>query len=293
MDVRDEIQTKGKVGAPAAVRRAALTAAVVLFGLAWVLASASAPAPGVYAPVPDASASSGAEEGKDWSRFNHSNPMHNRLPCLLCHVRQDNAARPKRTAHMPCAGCHMEQFAKNEGPMCAICHNDEKGAGLKAFPPLRSFSSKFNHQVHARQTGCATCHRPSRGGVALSVPAGIRAHTTCYQCHGPKTVIGERNIGSCGVCHEPGRPVRNSDRAKAYTFNFSHAKHRKDMSCAACHQVRPGSARDRQVTEPLAAMHFAPPNVRSCASCHNKKDAFGEDFSDCKSCHTGPTFSFR
>ena len=45
--------------------------------------------------------------------------------------------------------------------------------------------------------------------------------------------------------------------------------------------------------EPLASMHFAPKNVKSCASCHNTNMAFGETFSDCKRCHTGENFKFR
>lgn len=238
----------------------------------------------------------GAEEQStegDYSKFPHSNQMHSRLPCLLCHKREDNSPRPKRSAHLPCAGCHMQQFAQNEGNICTICHTDSKGPELKPFPPLRSFNVKFNHGLHVRQTGCATCHQPSRRGVALSVPSGAKAHVTCYQCHGPQTKIGERNIGSCGVCHEQGRPTRATDWAKAFQLNFSHAKHTKTMGCAECHEIRPGSARGRQVTEPLASMHFAPKNVKSCASCHNTSMAFGETFSDCKRCHTGDNFKFR
>ena len=29
----------------------------------------------------------------DFSRFGHSNPSHTRLPCLLCHRRDDNSTR--------------------------------------------------------------------------------------------------------------------------------------------------------------------------------------------------------
>lgn len=229
----------------------------------------------------------------DYSKFPHSNAMHSRLPCLLCHKREDNSPQPKRSAHLPCAGCHMQQFAQNEGQICTICHTDPKGPGLKAFPPLRTFNVKFNHGLHVRQARCATCHQPSRKGVALSVPTGSRAHTACYQCHGPRTMVGDRNIGSCGTCHEAGRPVRNSDWAKAFQVGFSHAEHSKEMSCAMCHQVRSGSIKGRQVTKPAASMHFPPSNVKSCASCHNTSMAFGETFSDCKRCHTGENFRFR
>jgi c(7)-type cytochrome triheme protein len=232
-----------------------------------------------------------SEMAQSFANFDHKIQMHNGLPCLLCHKRDDNAAAPTRGGHLPCAGCHMEQFAAEKGQICTICHVSDTGQGMKKFPTLKSFDSKFDHSKH-RMTSCATCHKPSRGGVALSVPAGLRAHTTCYQCHGPDRVVKGQNIGSCATCHEPGKPNRNSDWARAFRFNFSHAKHTASMNCATCHTVRPGS-RPNQVSSPVAAMHFAPNNVRSCASCHDGRQAVGENFSDCRSCHTGPDFSFR
>jgi c(7)-type cytochrome triheme protein len=232
-----------------------------------------------------------SEVAQRFANFDHKVKMHNGLPCLLCHKRDDNSATPTRGNHLPCAGCHMEQFAAEKGQICTICHVTETGEGMKKFPSLKSFDSKFDHSKH-RTTSCATCHKPSRGGVALSVPSGLRAHTSCYQCHGPERVVKGQNIGSCSTCHEPGKPVRNSDWAKSFRFNFSHAKHTASMNCATCHTVRPGS-RPNQVSSPVAAMHFAPAGVRSCASCHDGRQAVGENFSDCRSCHTGPDFSFR
>lgn len=228
---------------------------------------------------------------QDYARFRHSNPMHARMPCLLCHKREDNSAAPKFPGHLPCSGCHVEQFADNKSPICTICHTE---TGLKRFPGLQSFNVQFDHGKHLRQTGCATCHTPSRRGVALSVPSGVRAHTTCYQCHGPNTSIGGRNIGSCGTCHAPGRPAKNSDWAPAFAKNFSHAEHRgKNMTCSTCHTVRAGLRRGAQVSAPAAAMHFARSGTLSCATCHNNGRAFGgNDFADCKRCHEGATFRF-
>jgi c(7)-type cytochrome triheme protein len=129
-------------------------------------------------------------------------------------------------------------------------------------------------------------------GVAFSVPSGVTAHNTCYKCHGPQTEIGGRNIGSCGTCHQLARPARYSDWTKAYSVNFSHAKHvgGRNLNCASCHTIRPGIRSD-QVSEPLVSMHFAAANRMSCASCHNNKRAFGpEDFGNCRRCHVGTTF---
>ena len=236
-----------------------------------------------------------AENDQDFSRFRHTNPMHARLPCLLCHRRDDNSPMPKRSGHLPCSGCHVQQFAERSGPICTICHTNVETGTVKAFPPLRSFNAKFDHAKHVRQTTCATCHRSTRGGAVLSVPAGSTAHTTCFQCHGPTSADGGRNIGSCSVCHELGRPPHFTRLAKPFAVNFSHAKHatNRTLSCASCHSVQAGVARTAQVSEPLVSMHFAPTRSFSCASCHNDKRAFGPpDFNDCIRCHRGRTFKF-
>lgn len=230
----------------------------------------------------------------DFSRFRHSNQMHARLPCLLCHKRDDNSATPRFSGHIPCASCHAQQFADNQNQICTICHTNPAAGALKRFPPLRSFNAKFDHAKHLRQTGCATCHKPQRGGIGFTEPDGLNAHVTCYQCHTPRAEIGGRNIGSCGVCHEPGRPPANPPAARSYRVNFRHSAHLRSMSCATCHTVRAGAARGRQVSAPLASMHFASSRSASCATCHNNRRVFGgEDFSDCKRCHTGGTFRFR
>jgi c(7)-type cytochrome triheme protein len=231
---------------------------------------------------------------QNYSRFTHSNPMHARLPCLLCHKRTDNSPVPRLPGHLPCAGCHQQQFdAGNQHPICAICHT---ATSVKRFPPLRSFNARFDHARHQRQTNCATCHKPARRGVGFSIPADLNAHSSCFQCHTAQAQTEERSLGSCGLCHQPGRPPAPvSDWAKAYTVNFSHAAHgaSRDLNCASCHTIRAGMPRGRQVSAPTAAMHFAPARTQSCASCHNDRRAFGgDDFSDCRRCHTGRTFRF-
>ncbi|HKP68677.1 MAG TPA: cytochrome c3 family protein [Pyrinomonadaceae bacterium] len=214
------------------------------------------------------------------------------MPCLVCHVRNDNSAGMRYSGHIPCASCHQEQFAQgNSSPMCYICHTE---TGVKAFPGLKSFSVSFDHGRHTKLTNCATCHRPTRRGVALSIPSRTSAHTTCFQCHGPGARSGEKDIATCSTCHQPGRPPRTSESAKAFGMNFSHSEHaRKGLSCSQCHMVMAGGGRGRQVTSPTAAMHLVSSRVKSCASCHNNQRAFGgNDFSDCKRCHQGRSFGF-
>lgn len=238
-------------------------------------------------------------QGLDFSKFGHTNPQHARLPCLLCHQRTDNTARPKRPGHTPCSGCHAQQFADQSGPICTICHTSPPTAALKGFPPLRSFNVRFDHATHTgsggRAANCATCHRPERRGVALSIPAGTAAHATCYQCHTPRAQgRSGQDISSCGTCHRLGRYARTPETAAAYRVNFSHSAHTsKGLACAECHTVRAGAAQRRQVTAPAPLMHHASPGARSCMTCHDDKRAFGgEDFKDCTRCHRGDAWHF-
>ncbi len=239
-------------------------------------------------------------ENGDYSKFQHTTGYHARLPCLLCHRRENNTARPAMpgsSKHLPCAGCHVKQFADSTSPICTICHSDAKSGSLKPFPQLKSFNMKFDHARHIRMgsISCTGCHRPNRGGVAMSIPAGFNAHVTCFQCHGPQAKSGEKQIDSCGVCHESGRYPRTSQMASAFRVGFSHAKHGRgaSLSCNDCHRLRGAVAQRFQVTSPQPLNHHASPNAFSCMSCHNGKKAFGgDDFSTCKRCHSRDRWHF-
>lgn len=236
----------------------------------------------------------------DFSKFLHSSANHARMPCLLCHRRESNSPRPNLPGgsdHAPCVGCHAQQFANTESPICTICHTDTRSGALKSFPRLKSFRVNFDHARHLNIGGvsCATCHRPSRGGVALSIPAGFNAHSTCYGCHTPRAKSGGRDISSCGTCHKLGGYARTPSWTAAFRMNFSHAKHgpSQKLTCNDCHQVRAGLPQRRQVTAPRAANHHASPRTQSCMTCHDGKRAFGgDDFSVCKRCHTGTQWHF-
>jgi len=239
------------------------------------------------------------ESNPDYSQFRHDNAQHARLPCLLCHKREDNSARatlPGKAGHAPCAGCHAQQFSNANHPICSICHTNSQSGSLKSFPPLRSFSVKFDHAAHSSVGAtCATCHRGRRDGVSLSIPAGTSAHTTCFTCHTPQAKSDGKNLSSCGTCHELGRLVRSSERPAAFRMNFSHAKHDsgEGLKCVDCHRFRPGAATGREVISPVALNHRAPARVTSCATCHNGKRAFGgDDFSVCTRCHSGSKWQF-
>ncbi len=235
----------------------------------------------------------------DYSQFKHDDPNHARLPCLLCHRRENNSAQPTlpgKASHAPCTGCHSQQFANPASPICTICHTDVQSGKLKPFPALRSFNVRFDHARHtAAGAACATCHRRNRNGVGLSIPTRLNAHVTCFGCHTPNAKANGRDISSCSTCHQLGGFARVSDQAAAYRVGFSHASHdaSERLACAECHNVRAGLARGRQVSSPLALNHHAPARTSSCASCHNGQRAFGgDDFAACKRCHKGSAWHF-
>jgi c(7)-type cytochrome triheme protein len=236
----------------------------------------------------------------DFSKFRHEDPNHSRLPCLLCHRRESNSPRPTMPGgsnHLPCAGCHAQQFANSGNPICTVCHGDAQSGALKPFPRLTDFRMKFDHEPHLRINGlsCVACHRQSRGGVALSIPSGFNAHVTCYQCHSPRAKSGDRDISSCGVCHEPGSYSRATETAQAFRVGFSHAKHGKsaELNCLECHRLRAGAPWRIQVSSPQPLNHHAAARALSCMSCHNGQRAFGgDDFSVCKRCHKDGSWHF-
>ena len=237
-------------------------------------------------------------EGLDYSKFQHDSRNHSRLPCLLCHRRDSNAAVPKRpgaSQHLPCAGCHAQQFSSADSPICTICHTDPKSGAVKPFPSrLMSFRMKFDHARHVSMgsVSCATCHRPARGGVAMTIPADFNAHTTCFRCHTPRAQSARRDISSCGTCHQLGGYSRTPVMMPAFRVGFSHARHDK-LTCNECHDVRAGQPQRRQVTTPEPLNHHATGRGLSCMTCHNGKRAFGgDDFTSCKRCHTGPAWRF-
>lgn len=275
---------------------------VLIFGclaFGYVFSSCSKPENKINDPIitttktPEAPPIPVIDPNQDFSKFLHSNAEHARLPCSLCHERKDNSATPKFSGHLPCAGCHTAQFADNKSSICTICHTKPETGAMKPFPALQSFNVRFEHTTHIRRTNCASCHKPSGNAVAMSIPAGLTAHNSCFQCHSPGAISGEKKIDSCETCHQAGK-FGGSVSAWSAAFNktpFSHAKH--NLNCATCHSTKSGAARGDQMTAPIAAMHFAPKNAQSCASCHDNKRAFGgTDFADCRRCHRGNNFKF-
>lgn len=217
-------------------------------------------------------------EGRDLSKFTHDSPQHNRLPCLYCHVRNDDSPKPKRAGHAQCASCHVQQFEDKTNAMCTICHTNTESGEIKEFPQLASFNVQFDHASHMQQTNCATCHQTERAG-GMTIPSGADAHSSCFQCHTPDKVVAEKKIGSCSTCHQPGTPQRIVDSVATIGFSFDHQNHSR-VSCESCHNNASGN----KMTAINVGMHSG--SVNNCATCHNGNKAFGANtFRDCRQCH--------
>jgi cytochrome c7-like protein len=243
-----------------------------------------------------------AAQQPDFSRFRHDRTHIEKRSCNDCHQRRDNAASPRLPGHKACTDCHLPQFVTPNVPMCAICHTNLESSDppVKNFPSLQSFNARFDHAQHntgaARPAeGCAACHRPAgRRAAAMTIPAGLNAHTQCYTCHTPGAQSSGRDISSCGACHTVGRFARTPAASRSFVA-FRHSTHgpRQGMGCNDCHNLRAGLPQSRQVTAPRFAQHFAAGGATSCATCHNDRrriggrTVFGDArFDNCAKCHT-------
>lgn len=292
--MRDTRETKTGEGAGAA--GAAVRLLVLAAGAAVLFALASAG----LAPTSSAPAAAAPQGGP--TKFSHAIPQHASRDCNSCHQREDNSTRPRLPGHKACTDCHIQQFMTAGSSLCLNCHTtvESNNPPLKAFPGLSGFNMRFDHARHmaggARpEQGCASCHRPARRGVALTIPAGASAHDNCFSCHTPQAQAAGRDISSCSTCHAQGGYARTSAGSRAYAVSFSHATHgaRQGMRCDDCHQVRAGAGQGRQVTAPRPTQHFGSGRAQTCMTCHNNRRAFGgDDFADCKRCHKGQTFRF-
>jgi c(7)-type cytochrome triheme protein len=250
-----------------------------------------------------ASSAAASRDDNDFSKFSHASQRHASLACASCHARaSDNSAQPRLPGHKACTGCHLPQFVTPNAPLCFVCHSTLEGENpaVKNFPPIRSFAARFDHAQHgagaARSAlGCAACHQPAaRRAAALTIPAGLAAHSNCYACHTPDARSNGRDIATCGTCHTAAaRFFRTPTLAPAFRVGFSHAAHgsRQRLSCADCHRASAGLPQSRQVSSPLAAEHFQNSRAQSCMTCHDNRRAFGDaNFRDCRRCHKGQTF---
>ena len=212
--------------------------------LAIACAFASLPGVCIRARVLSVANAGTVEPQRDYSKFSHSSPREHadlmwRANCGSCHRRTDSFITPKFPIHKDCTNCHVVQFtapnkSSSVNPICTICHTTEglnsQNPPIKNFSRLVSFATEFDHSKHLKgkeaarpSAGCAACHVPVQRGIAHSIPARLKAHEVCYQCHSPGKSASDTS--SCGSCHLSGNYSPTSINARAYSLSFSHADH--------------------------------------------------------------------
>ena len=213
--------------------------------------------------------------------FDHAN--HSRVGCNECHNAQGGNEMSALTIAMhnrepnSCATCHNEKraFGANDFTDCRRCHQEVSGT--------RSFGVRFSHSVHGK-INCAKCHKQGVRGVNFTVPNSESAHKTCFECHSPTKGGASFTSGRCFTCHQPGNGNNISPSPQFIRGNFSHTKH-GFLDCSSCHTIAGGN-----MTAPAVIMHKPSKAAMKCATCHDNQGAFGEDFTNCKRCHTGNNF---
>lgn len=223
---------------------------------------------------------------------------HQRVECVECHVAAGVA--PRLSHKFVALGelwDHMTgdprfplpEPASVPDAWCKRCHPK---VSVKA-----ASTSRFSHDLHAKQAHCAECHASTGHDVPLSALAteGVLAadaqpvrasvvasgtpsrlpghvpvtctrchdqpHTPCATCHKPP----HKDRGRCTLCHRPGR-----------AFAFVHPS--GGLPCADCHKP--------------PANHFA----GDCAGCHKVGARFTfvhpARSSSCTRCHKAPANHF-
>lgn len=109
-------------------------------------------------------------------------------------------------ARMACAACHVETGPRGErmsiAPVatCRSCHRTGASFARRktiAWEPVWFLPDfvHFSHRVHARSTGCQTCHGPveQRDILWREVETNMKFCRNCHKQTGAKAV--------CGTCH--------------------------------------------------------------------------------------------
>jgi len=222
------------------------------------------------------------------------------LACTACHeLDARGAAVTALRGHAPCSdgGCHDGDFASAAPRICGVCHvSGEPWRRLHADPvavDATEFGADFSHRAHLAGPrpplgrACARCHRPAAGGRFQLGPG----HAACAgaRCHGPGRGGAPPPLGRCDACHQLGlvaaRERAEERRPWSVRARFTHEPHATEPSApgrpVACQGCHAGAL----ASEKLADMR--PPTKKSCARCHDGRDAFKLTGHTCERCHGG------
>lgn len=227
------------------------------------------------------------------------------LECQDCHAvdksNQFKVQRPGLDNHAPCDQCHSDEFYKEPGDFCTVCHQSVDPL-IEAQSPLGEYPrravaaqlvSAFNHQVHlegarvkleGKQLDCGNCHTvESQDSPYATFPK----HANCAPCH---SEVVSPVLDDCDGCHSDDGPGKKRGFIQN-DIRFTHGKHQTDkagkpISCETCHYGVPKSSSSRDLNLPL---------MKDCAKCHEDKTKTPDRvrISECGVCHTGDVNSVK
>jgi len=209
------------------------------------------------------------------------------LPCFKCHSFQKFSEPPKKgifshQLHIN-TGFHCNQCHDFQGhrPMtinrtaCDNCHHIKDIAFNKTSMP-----SRFNHEAHAKRSGCRECHPKvfvMKGGSANITMKDINSGSFCGACHNGKKAFAS---SECGKCHK----MQGFDKDLTYKVEslgpvvFSHKFHTAAFQCDECHPklFAMKKTQGKMTMDKINEGKF-------CGACHNGKIA--SEATDCGKCH--------
>ncbi|MFO0752524.1 MAG: cytochrome c3 family protein [Thermodesulfovibrionales bacterium] len=209
------------------------------------------------------------------------------LPCFKCHSYRKFAAQPKpgifshrihAATGYHCNQCHDfkgHRHIRVNRDLCGSCH------GLKTLALRRTvLPSRFNHEGHAKRSGCRECHPKlflMKTGSSRMTMAEMSKGAFCGACHnGTRAFPAEE----CAKCHDMKKFEREIvyKEKRAGTVVFSHAFHTAAFSCGDCHPklFRMRETGGKMTMEKMEKGAF-------CGACHNGNGA--SPLTDCTKCH--------
>jgi hypothetical protein len=243
-------------------------------------------------------------------RFPHA--RHADIACTDCHPRDavlaGRLARPGTTDHAPCdrGNCHHDDFTREPGELCGLCHDSVDPTGAEAspltpYPPAagaRALASAFSHTTHVDwprleaavgfHVACTDCHPRGDDEADPRLPD----HASCLRCHAAEAAPeGAPTMDDCAACHRP------RDRAPTRTrslirddLRFAHGAHGVDrrgqpIRCVVCHV---------DIARVAETDTHAPPPTSACVECHDDeaRTPTSVRMRICEACHLSKSESF-
>jgi hypothetical protein len=227
------------------------------------------------------------DTGRDYSRFTHNNPPHQKQ-CDSCHkfpssnwkqVRKGDEAFADVTdypQHSSCLGCHRQQFFSGSPPsICRVCHIDPspRNSARHPFPnPRQLFDASTKGQSEFSEYKVYFPHEKHQGMFGQAWP-------TLEPERGLRLVLASFHQENAAKDQET-QPTKNS-------------------SCLKCHQdYKPQGESDKEfVTKPpkdlpetafwlkKGTFKTTPQDHALCFTCHSQEGGLTPAATDCGTCH--------